>query len=101
LILIIPLLLILRREREEKSEVARHYVLLRKKLARSGVEVRDNEGPIRLLERACEALPNYRDDLSNVIFLYSRLVYGKEEGREKIKTFSSLVRELNLPKLNK
>ena len=101
LILLIPLLLILRRDREEKSEVARHYVLLRKKLARAGIEVRDNEGPLRLLEKACEAFPSYRDELSNVIFLYSKLVYGKEEGREKIKTFSSLVRELNLPKLNK
>ena len=101
MILLIPLLLILRRDREEKSEVARHYVLLRKKLARAGIEVRDNEGPLRLLEKACEAFPSYRDELSNVIFLYSKLVYGKEEGREKIKTFSSLVRELNLPKLNK
>ncbi len=100
LLFIVPLFFYFKRDREHRSRVGRSYRLLRKKLRKSGLVIEKFHGPSEILNRSQECFPEQKEDLQKAFSLYQTIVYAKEHKKEMVESFCSVVKKLNLPKIN-
>lgn len=100
LVFVLPLFLYFKKDRLTGGPVSQGYRLLRKKLRSAGLPIEKWFGPKELHERAVVAFPANKKELDQAFSLYQAIVYGKGAPNEGVEHFCSVVKRLNLQKID-
>jgi transglutaminase-like putative cysteine protease len=89
-------MLLLRRLQQTRDPVAAAYARFCRKLARRGAHRAPAEGPADFAARASQLLPQAAAAIGAITEMYIKLRYGTLAGREPVRRFRQLVRQLQV-----
>ena len=96
LVVLISWWIINREPAQRKDLIKVHYDRLCRKLEKSGVMHRSNEGAGEFLARVVEVLPHRRRELAMITSDYENLRYGKDASERRLRRYIRAVRRFRV-----